>query len=84
MSAFVNSQIPTPSTYAGRIPSGRAEELVVIAAFHQARTMLRMPGRGQPRRDFAQKAERRARFALGYLVILSVMLIIIFVALMRL
>jgi hypothetical protein len=59
------------------------EKLAVIAAFHRAGTMLRMPGRGQPRRHFAQKAERRARFALGYLVILSAMLIIIFVALMR-
>jgi hypothetical protein len=32
--------------------------------------MLRMSGRGQSRFGFAEQAERRARFALGYLVIL--------------
>jgi hypothetical protein len=39
--------------------------------------MLRMSGRGQSRLGFAENAERRAKFALGYLVILCVMLILI-------
>jgi hypothetical protein len=39
--------------------------------------MLRMSGRGQSRLGFAEKAERRAQFALGYLVILCVMLTLI-------
>jgi hypothetical protein len=39
--------------------------------------MLRMSGRGQSRLGFAEKAERRAQFALGYLVILCLMLILI-------
>jgi hypothetical protein len=39
--------------------------------------MLRMSGRGQSRLGFAEKAERRAKFALGYLVILCVALILI-------
>jgi hypothetical protein len=39
--------------------------------------MLRMSGRGQSRLGYAEKAERRAQFALGYLVILCVMLILI-------
>jgi hypothetical protein len=37
-----------------------------------------MSGGGQSKRDYADKAERRARFALGYLVVLCVMLILIF------
>ena len=37
----------------------------------------RMSGRGQSRLGFAEKAERRAQFALGYLVILCLMLILI-------
>jgi hypothetical protein len=39
--------------------------------------MLRMSSRGQSRLGFAEKAERRAKFALGYLVILCVMLFLI-------
>jgi hypothetical protein len=39
-------------------------------------------GRGQPTRDFAEKAKRRAQFAWGYLVILCVVLILIFIAMM--
>jgi hypothetical protein len=39
--------------------------------------MLRMSGRGQSRLGFAEKAERRAKFALGYLVVLCAMLILI-------
>jgi hypothetical protein len=39
--------------------------------------MLRMSGRRQSRLGFAETAERRAKFALGYLVILCVMLILI-------
>jgi hypothetical protein len=31
---------------------------------HRAPSMLRMSGRGQPRRDYAEKAERRPQFAL--------------------
>jgi hypothetical protein len=38
---------------------------------------LRMSGRDQSRRGYAEKTERRAQFALGYLVILCVMLILI-------
>jgi hypothetical protein len=44
---------------------------------HRVPSMLRMSGRGQSRLGFAENAERRAKFALGYLVILCVMLILI-------
>ena len=44
--------------------------------------MLRMPGLGQPVGDFAKKAERRARFALGYLVLFGLVLILILVVMM--
>jgi hypothetical protein len=53
-----------------------------IVAFYPVLSMPSMPGRGDPARDFAEKAERRARFALGYLVIFCVVLIFIFVAMM--
>jgi hypothetical protein len=36
-----------------------------------------MSGRGQSRLGYAEKVERRAQFALGYLVVLCVMLILI-------
>jgi hypothetical protein len=39
--------------------------------------MLRMSVRDQSRLGYAEKAERRAQFALGYLVILCVMLTLI-------
>ena len=44
---------------------------------HRVLSMLRMSSRGQSRLGFAEKAERRAKFALGYLVILCVMLFLI-------
>jgi hypothetical protein len=39
--------------------------------------MLHMSERGQSRLGYAEKAERRAQFALGYLVTWCVMLILI-------
>jgi hypothetical protein len=53
-----------------------------IAAFHPVFSMPCMPERGRPTRDFAEKAERRARFALVYLVIFCVVLVLIFIAMM--
>ena len=44
---------------------------------HRAPSMLCMSGRGQSRLGYAEKVERRAQFALGYLVVLCVMLILI-------
>jgi hypothetical protein len=38
--------------------------------------MQRMSGRGQSRLGYAEKVERRAQFALGYLVILCVLILI--------
>ena len=36
-----------------------------------------MSGRGQSKRDYADKVERRAKFAVGYLVILCATLMLI-------
>jgi hypothetical protein len=63
-------------------PLGNGGDWPSLAAFHPLRNMLRMPGLGQPAGDFARKAERRARFALGYLVLFGLVLILILVAMM--
>jgi hypothetical protein len=44
---------------------------------HRAPSMLCMSARGQSMRDYAEKAERRAKFAVRYLVILCATLMLI-------
>jgi hypothetical protein len=46
------------------------------------RIHVTLPRAGQDPRYFAQKAERRARFALGYLVLIGVALTLIFASML--